>query len=1642
MATLYFTIGADWDNVVKLRNEITKLENQLKNFGKTTPEQEIRAVEAQLGTARQEFTRITTEAAKAGAAIDNDFKKKIFDASQNVNGFTEKIIAQKTVIKDIEADVRRLGEAYRTALKNDRYGGSSNNALAEYNAAKKALEEEKAALFALTQERATAQLSVKKLRDEYKLMKDDSIGSTEVLDAMTSKLKGWGATILGGLGLKELVGQMIKVRGEFQAADTAIQTLLGSKEKADALMQQVREYARISPLEFSDVTAATQMMLGFNIEAEKVPRYLQAIGDVSMGDTQKFNSLTLAFSQMSATGKLMGQDLNQMINAGFNPLQQIAETTGKSIAELKEEMSKGAVSADMVQQAFIDATSAGGKFYQMSENASKTINGQLSMMQDAIDAAFNELGQASEGVIVKSISTVTKLIENYETVGKVLVGLVTTYGAYKTAVFLATAAENGHSIAMTLARTRILLTQKAQALLNATMLKNPYVLATVALGALVTTMWAAHSATSKQDEAQKRLNESFENTKAGIASEQAEIDRLFDKLRKAKEGTAEYQQTKEKIINQYGNYLNGLSAEIRTLKDVEAAYKAVSKAAREAALERGKEAALKTTQDEYGESYSSNIGKLQKNLSETVGGKQTTQYLKQIQRELRNTGTISKETEERIRNVFRGTAKYGNSQAWFTSLRNNEKMLREQTKAVEDMFQIDTENNKQTSRNNKDTKKTIEDKKKEAQAQLDALTVQEAAGKKGLELKKKIAEYDRNLEAYSTNTGKTSKNTENIRKQQSEYNVLLDKQRDETIKKQRDNQYAIWQNEIDLMEEGNKKTLEQIELDYDKQIAAIEDYEDKLRQEKIDAAKAAFEKSPGNKDKAFDASSVDVSLTEDEERLVQSMRDKADHDREKATQEAYKVELQAMRDYLKEYGTFQQQKLAIAEEYAEKIQKAQNEGERLSLEKERDKALQGKEDERIISKVDWLSAFGNLGTAFDEIIRNTLSELNAYIQTDDFRNRSAEDKKIILEAQSNLQGKVGSDATFAKLNKQLDEYRGHIQALKIAESSHKTATEALTEAEQRRDSIMDKASKEYAEANKKVAEAQTEQERTAQLVIDADNSVAEAQGAVSRTAKDLQTNLDKFSAGLNGLTSGTLSGTVDGLTNLMQSLVGSTAVINKFKDFLKTGLSAVFGEQVGGMLVESLDIVEGFLTGDLSEAIISGVLGMLDNILEGVLKGGFITKPAEALVDGLGNVLNTLTYGGFNSWLDIHGNEKEMEEEIARLSAVNEALAKAIDNLSDKITAGEATNSESIDYYRKAYQAELEWEKNQRNAIKDRASEWTNTGYGFLGLGGKGSFIRHMAGNNWSGWSVFSEILKQHAGEAGIEHSEVNKDTFFDLTPEEMKLLEAFAPKEWMALMNGEGHRNPKELIEEYIERAGMQESLASALNEKLTGYSWDGFLDSYKNLLKDLTSSTEDFAGNINELISNALIEGFVNSENIKGKVKDLYKKIALYASEDSEGGTDLTQDEIDEIRADNEELANTMLAWRNVMQQTGLIINSGSQKTTEQSATAKSAQTITQEQADELTGRVTATQIAVENGNRLKEMSTQGITALSSQVYELILSGKEHNNKFNNMLDLLAQSFLVQQEINDNTGNSAKSLKIIQADLSEIKREIKNSL
>lgn len=340
MSVLCFEVEANYDEVIRLRKEINRLESELRHFDPSTATRSISQIESQLKSTRLRFQSLTDEAIRAGVQLEMNIRKGANGAIDALNNLQSKLA-------------------------------------------------------------------------------DPISGLTQIAG-------------VAGLGL--FLDKITKVRGQFQQMETSIEVLLGNEERAAKLMAQLTEYAKQSPLDFQGTVNAAQMMLGFGLDAEKVPQYLQAIGDVAMGDAQRFQSLTLAFSQMSAAGKLMGQDLMQMVNAGFQPLDQLAKDTGKSIGQLKEEMSQGKISAEMVQQAFINATSEGGKFYKMSEQASQTIGGQMSMLQDAMDLMYNDLGKKSEDTILKAIQGATWLVENYEKVGGVLLTMLATYGIYRTSV--------------------------------------------------------------------------------------------------------------------------------------------------------------------------------------------------------------------------------------------------------------------------------------------------------------------------------------------------------------------------------------------------------------------------------------------------------------------------------------------------------------------------------------------------------------------------------------------------------------------------------------------------------------------------------------------------------------------------------------------------------------------------------------------------------------------------------------------------------------------------------------------------------------------------------------------------------------------------------------------------------------------------------------------------------------------------------------------------------------------------------------------------------------------------------------------------------------------------------------------------------
>lgn len=346
--------------------------------------------------------------------------------------------------------------------------------------------------------------------------------SNRMRDALLGVGKAMGIAFSAQQAI-QFVQKLVSVRSEIQSLEVSFRTLLGSQEKATELMRQMNEFAAATPLMIDDLAKGAQTMLGFNVNPDEVMPMLKAIGDISMGDAQKFQALTLSFSQMQSVGKLMGQDLLQMINAGFSPLAVMAEKTGKSIGELKEEMSKGAISADMVKQAFIDATSEGGQFYGMLDGQSNTIKGALGALSGAFTDMFNSIGEQSEGVITGAIKSVKWLVENFEMLGKVLAGIIATYGTYK-AVMMTVVALERLQVQLALAKMggltkwgALLEVLKAKQLaLNKAVMANPYVLLAMAIVGVTYGIYKLATAESEAEKAQRKHNEAIEQGKKEI----------------------------------------------------------------------------------------------------------------------------------------------------------------------------------------------------------------------------------------------------------------------------------------------------------------------------------------------------------------------------------------------------------------------------------------------------------------------------------------------------------------------------------------------------------------------------------------------------------------------------------------------------------------------------------------------------------------------------------------------------------------------------------------------------------------------------------------------------------------------------------------------------------------------------------------------------------------------------------------------------------------------------------------------------------------------------------------------------------------------------------------------------------------------
>lgn len=1603
MSKLYFKIGSDWEEVVRLRNEIAKLKQELMSMDGTQTPAAFKALNAQLAASNQRLDELVTNAAKAGAEMETGFKRKIFDASQVVNGLSEKITFQRGTIQQLKNELSGLKDKYREALKQD---GDTSSLEAKIRSTNEKLKEQKSSLFNLTQEQANARLSVKKLRDEYALYRQDGEKNVDVTKQVEQAMSNMGKKLLGGYSIKEFLSSMIRVRGEFQSMQTAIETMVG-KDMAGQLIPQIKELAKISPLTMSDMVGAEKMMLGFNIQAEDTIKYLKAISDISMGESSKFNSLTLAFSQMSAAGKLMGQDLNQMINAGFNPLQIIFEKTGKSIATLKDEMSKGAVSAEMVQQAFIDATSAGGKFYNMSENASKTINGQLSMMQDALDSVFNELGTKSESVIMDGIQMTTSLIQNYETVGKILAGLVVTYGTYRTAVMLVTAAESKHTlveIGLTNAR---LLARKAQLALNAAMLTNPYVALTVVIGGLATTMWAMSDSTTAAARAQKEYNGIKDAAFKKEQEHKLKIEELLTAARDESLATLTRQKSLEELRKEYPKIFEQYDIEKLKLEDILKLKQKINEedSRRSVQGRRDDYNALKqtiTNQRRYLQLFDN--PDLRKNMSDSdkeiwkmfSGNQSYVQVREQMEKNSKLLKKYQKDMFDDNISAYKSNLKNYSKEKLETELKLAQSSASKRNGFVVNGMMVkggDLESvissingalakKKSPTTYKQDYEKAKKDwddaKKKLSEIEKDK---SKFTSKLYEEAKKRVETTEK---AYKNLGGITGSSLTKQEKAAEKQKKEQKKTAEQLLSLHRQNQ----QDEINLMREGTEKKLKQIDLDYQKQIDAIRKQEEE------------WSKAGNGKLTDKQAQKISEAYTN-----AESMRDKDISD---VTEGQLKAEQQALNDYLKEYGTFQQQKLAIAQEYAEKIRKAQEENGVNSaqvklLEKQRDVAIQNKETEAIKANIDWVTVFGEFGSMFSDMIKPALDEAKKYVRTDKFKNSDQASQKSLIDAISQMEKSLGgtSGVNFKKLGEDVKAYQ-------IAEQNRISAIGIETAALERLKKSQDdytKAQKGGTESEKQAAANALETARQnadiASANVKTQTDIAnQAQRNVTDTATILKASMENLLGGLQQISSG-------GLYNAYSGIIKT---VNGFKDVIGKTSESLKEVPIVGWILSIIDVLKDGLS-DLVGGLLDAVLNAVSGIIGDVLSGDLFVTIGKSLRNGIGNILNAISFGGFNSLFGIGGNAKEVQETIDRLTDRNETLQTAIEDLTDEMKASKGMKS--VESYREAVKYQEEVNKNYLQIAKEQA------GY-------------HKSHGSWQHYLKWTDEMLEHARKATGMQDFSGTDSLWNLTPEQMKALRSDVWLWDIMESSGKGGYGERvtDKLDDYIEQAGKLEELTDSLYEGLIGMSFDSMYDSFISSLMDMEKSAEDFADDISKYFMQAMLSNAIG-EQFSDKLRTWYDKFGEAMKDDGTLDNNERKELMDEYMGYVDE---AMKLRDELAAATGY--DKISQESYSQSSSSRGFQAMSQDTGEELNGRFTALQIAGEEIKNQNIIQSQSLNLLTVKADALLSINTETRNIADDTRDLIAQSYLELVQISENTGAIIKPIQQMQRDIAEVKK------
>lgn len=1291
--------------------------------------------------------------------------------------------------------------------------------------------------------------------------------------------------------------------GEFQQLEVAFKTMLGSEDKANALMQQLVKTAATTPFDLQGVANGAKQLLAYGENVENVNDDLIRLGNIAAGLSQPLGDIVYLYGTTMTQGRLYTADLNQFTGRGIPMIRELAKVFGVAEGEVKSLVEAGKVGFPEVQKVIQNLTNEGGMFYNLMQEQSKTITGQISNIEDAVSTMFNEIGKANEGIINEALSGVSYLVENYEKVGKVLVGLVATYGVYKVAVMTVTALQALQAsgiAALTIAERAhygwLVLQTTAQKALNAVMFTNPYVLLATAVVGLGAAMWSLSDNTTSAERA---------------------LDSYNKKIEKLNTDEEDRKRTLEGLVSTINSEVEADVTKLKALKDIEELYPAL----------------FRKYVDEKG------------HIQDLIG------FWKAYNEEVVKSRTQSKQA------IVESLEQQIKSAEWAYNLakkENNRSEMKVQSQRIEDLknelanarkdvlseinAQLEVENRQETKETTyqEDLANAKAEWEKAKKGYESLIKDQTATSKQVKEAKDKMEASEKAYKDLGGVTGSALTRQENLAKKQKENQEKLDEQ---LLSLRRQNQ----QDEINLMKEGTEKKLEQIDFDYQKQLDAIRKQEE--------------EWSKAGNGKLTDKQAREIS---EAYANAESMRDKYITN---VTKEQLKAEQQALNDYLKEYGTFQQQKLAIAQEYSEKIRKAQEESGANSaqvklLEKQRDVAIQNKETEAIKANIDWVTVFGEFGSMFSDMVKPALDEAKKYVRTDKFKNSDQASQKSLIDAISQMEKSLGgtSGVNFKKLGEDVKAYH-------TAEQNRINAIEIETAALEK----LKKSQDDYAKAQKSGTEEEKQVTANALDIARQNADIAsanvktqtdianQAQRNVTDTATRLKASMENLLGGLQQISSG-------GLYNAYSGIIKT---VNGFKDVIGKTSESLQEVPIVGWILSIIDVLKDGLS-DLVGGLLDAVLNAVSGIISDVLSGDLFVTIGNSLKNGIGNILNAISFGGFNSLFGIGGNKKEVEEAINRLTDRNETLQTAIEDLTDEMKASKGT--QSVAAYRDAYKYQKETIDNYKRIAQEQA---------------RYSGSHHSWNYYWGGFS--QEQIDRLSGKIGRDW---NGD-IWNLTPEEMKMLRETVDM-WETIQNtGKGGYGDRltDKLNDYIDQAGTLEELTNELYEGLTGMSFDSMYDSFVDNLMDMKYDAKAASEDISEYFMRAMLSNKIG-ELYSEKLEEWWKKFGA-SMEDNE----LTEEERKALQDEYMKYVDEAMKLRDELAAaTGY--DKISQEAVSQSASSKGFQTMSQDTGEELNGRFTALQVSNE------EIKSQMINVVVG-IGSLVSISTEGNATLGNILN-----------------------------------------